>query len=271
MKHKVLLFVCLMGMAVCVAAMWAPDLLSWTETSSVQQVRKEKRKAKQQPQKSTEVKIQQVEKVPPAQMLPEYQKLYEKNQDIVGWLKIEDTIIDYPVMQTKENEEYYLEYDFYGNKNVNGSLILDADSDAGTGTAKKEYRDGTHPTTNLIIHGHTMKSGQMFGNLQRYRDEVYGKKHHIIQFDSLYEHRTYELIAVFYSQVYYKNDQVFKYYNFFQADTKEEFQDWYRNIKKAALYDTQVTAEFGDEFITLSCCSYHVDDGRFVVVGKRIS
>ena len=116
-----------------------------------------------------------------------------------------------------------------------------------------------------------MKSGRMFGNLQRYRDKVYGKKHSVIQFDSLYEHRTYELLAVFYSQVYYKTDSVFKYYNFFQANTKEEFQDWYRNIKKLSLYDTEVIAEFGDEFITLSCCSYHVEDGRFVVVGKRIS
>lgn len=270
MKHRIILLVCLIGMAVCVAAMRAPDLRSLSAAGSAKQVQKEKSKGKHQQKPSTESEIQQEKKILPAQMLPEYQKLYERNKDIVGWLKIEDTVIDYPVMQTKENEGYYLDYDFYGNRNVNGSLILDADSDTGTGTARKEYRDGTRPTTNLIIHGHTMKSGQMFGNLQRYRDEVYGKKHHIIQFDSLYEHRTYELIAVFYSQVYYKNDQVFKYYNFFQADTKDEFQDWYRNIKKAALYDTQVTAEFGDEFITLSCCSYHVDDGRFVVVGKRI-
>ena len=80
----------------------------------------------------------------------------------------------------------------------------------------------------------------------------------------------YELIAVFYSQVYMSTDDVFKYYNFFQADTQEEFDDWYENIKAMSLYDAGVTAEYGDEFITLSCCSYQVEDGRFVVVGKRI-
>ena len=115
-----------------------------------------------------------------------------------------------------------------------------------------------------------MKSGEMFGNLKLYKDAEYGAEHHIICFDSLYEEREYELIAVFYSQVYYESDDIFKYYKFFQADTQEEFDDWYENIKEMSLYDTGVTAQFGDEFLTLSCCSYHVEDGRFVVVGKRM-
>ena len=115
-----------------------------------------------------------------------------------------------------------------------------------------------------------MKSGQMFGNLKLYADSAYGMEHSVICFDSLYEKREYELLAVFYSKVYNKKDDVFKYYKFFQADTQEEFDDWYGNIKKLSLYDTGVTAEFGDEFITLSCCSYHTEDGRFAVVGKRV-
>ena len=103
-----------------------------------------------------------------------------------------------------------------------------------------------------------------------YEEEAYGKEHPIICFDSLYEKREYELISVFRSQVYKKSDEVFKYYQFFQADTEDEFQTWYRNIKGRALYDTGVTAQFGDEFLTLTCCAYHVEDGRFVVVGKRV-
>jgi len=103
-----------------------------------------------------------------------------------------------------------------------------------------------------------------------YKDETYGREHNIIRFDSLYEEREYELIAVFYSQVFYKSDEVFKYYNFFEADTQAEFDDWYDNIKSMSLYDTGTEAEFGDEFITLSCCAYHVEDGRFVVVGRRV-
>lgn len=115
-----------------------------------------------------------------------------------------------------------------------------------------------------------MKSGAMFGNLDYYEDEQYGLSHSTICFGSLYEKKEYELIAVFYSQVYYQSEDVFKYYKFFQADTQEEFDDWYNNIMELSLYDTGVRAEFGDEFITLSCCAYHVEDGRFVVVGKRI-
>lgn len=202
-------------------------------------------------------------------ILPEYQDLYEQNQDLAGWLKIEGTNIDYPVMQTPENEDYYLDRGFDKSENINGCLILDTDSNAGIGDLEHKYEKGTSPSANLIIHGHTMKSGKMFGNLKLYEDESYGLEHHTIRFDSLYEHREYELIAVFYSQVFYEDQDVFKYYKFFQADTKEEFDDWYHNIKDMSLYDTGVTAEFGDEFITLSCCAYHVEDGRFVVVGKR--
>lgn len=203
-------------------------------------------------------------------MLDEYKVLYEQNNDLIGWLYIEGTEIDYPVMQTPEDENYYLYRDFEGQENKNGCLILDTESVAGIGTAKYEYENGIAPSTNLIIHGHTMKSGAMFGNLKLYKDEEYGLSHNIICFDSLYEKREYELIAVFYSQVYYQNEDVFKYYKFFQADTKEEFDDWYNNIMELSLYDTGVRAEFGDEFITLSCCSYHVEDGRFVVVGRRV-
>lgn len=204
------------------------------------------------------------------EIMPKYQSLYDINHDMAGWLSIAGTIIDYPVMQTPEDETYYLTIDFYGQPGKNGCLILDTDSRVGTGTKDCGYTDGEAPSTNLIIHGHTMKSGEMFGRLNRYEDEEYGKEHSLICFDSLYEERVYELIAVFYSQVYYEKDEVFKYYKFFQADTKEEFDDWYTNIKAMSLYDTGVGAEFGDEFITLSCCSYHVEDGRFVVVGKRI-
>ena len=202
-------------------------------------------------------------------MLPEYEALWQQNEDFIGWLRIEDTIIDYPVMQCTEDENYYLARDFYKEENKNGCLILDNDSNAGIGTIEQQYTNGVLPSTNLIIHGHTMKSGQMFGGLKLYRDEEYGLAHNRICFDSLYEKREYALIAVFYSQVYYQSEDVFKYYKFFQADTQEEFEDWYKNIKEMSLYDTGITAEYGDEFITLSCCAYHVEDGRFVVVGKR--
>ncbi len=203
-------------------------------------------------------------------VLPQYERLYEANPDIIGWLQIEGTNIDYPVMQTKEDEDYYLSYDFYGKRNRNGCLILDTDSEAGVGVAQNSYKNGLKPSANLIIHGHTMRTGDMFGKLHLYENAEYGRAHSLIRFDSLYESREYELISVFYSEVFEKQDNVFKYYDFFEAATQEEFETWYESIKSKSIYDTGVEAQYGDEFITLSACSYHKEEGRFVVIAKRI-
>ena len=114
-----------------------------------------------------------------------------------------------------------------------------------------------------------MKSGAMFGNLTDYEDpDLYENHKNIILYTEECQ-RNYEVIAVFRSQVYRKTDQVFKFYKFFQADTQEEFDDFYNNIKQLSQYDTGVTAQFGDHFLTLSTCVYHVEQGRFVVVAKE--
>ena len=227
----------------------------------------------QQLQEQKEVVEETVEEVPVTNedgILLEYEELYNKNNDMIGWLKINDTVIDYPVMQTMEDENFYLKRNFNKVDDDNGCLIMDTDSVVGEGTRESGYVESKEPSSNLIIHGHNMKSGNMFGELDLYKNETYGKEHNIICFDSVYEKREYELISVFYSQVFFQHEDVFKYYKFFQADTQEEFDDWYNNIKEMSLYDTGVEAELGDEFITLSVCAYHVEDGRFVVVGKRI-
>ncbi|MDE5598528.1 MAG: class B sortase, partial [Lachnospiraceae bacterium] len=91
-----------------------------------------------------------------------------------------------------------------------------------------------------------------------------------ILFDTLYEKRSYEIIAVFPSQVYKEEDEIFKYYQFYEAENQEEFETFYKNIKELSLYDTGVEASFGDTLLTLSTCAYHVTDGRFVVVAKRV-
>lgn len=188
-------------------------------------------------------------------MLAGYAALYEENKDLAGWLSIEGMKIDYPVMQ-KEDNTYYLHHDFYGEDSKYGCLYVkeQADLDAGT---------------NFIIYGHNMKDGSMFGDLDLYLKESFYKEHPVISFDTLYEERTYDIIAVFRSQVYRADDDVFKYYQFYEADTQEEFDDFYDNIKELSLYDTGVEAKFGDTFLTLSTCAYHVPDGRLVVVAKR--
>lgn len=187
-----------------------------------------------------------------------YADSFLANKDMAAWLQIPGTNVDYPVMWTPEDETYYLYRAFDGSENKNGCLLLDDES-------------CVDPlTTNLIIHGHNMKSGAMFGNLTDYENKDFYENHKNIILYTEECQRNYEVIAVFRSQVYRKTDQVFKFYKFFQADTQEEFDDFYNNIKQLSQYDTGVTAEFGDHFLTLSTCVYHVEQGRFVVVAKEV-
>lgn len=191
------------------------------------------------------------------EILDEYKTLFEKNKKLIGWLKIDDTIIDYPVMQTSDNK-YYLEHNFNQEYDKNGSLFLDCSC-------------SVYPrSTNLIIYGHHMKSGQMFGQLQKYAKESYYEKHKEIQFDTIYEKGTYEIMYVFRSQVYNEDDLVFKYYQFINANSGTEFQSYMEEMKKLSLYDTGVTAGYGDSLLTLSTCDNSQKDGRFVVVAKKI-
>ncbi len=191
-------------------------------------------------------------------ILPEYATLYTKNRKFAGWLKIGGTNIDYPVMQTVDND-YYLNHNFNQEKDANGALFLDC-------TCSLYPR-----STNMIIYGHHMKSGNMFGNLQAYAKESYGKDHSLITFDTIYEKATYQVMYVFYSKVYDNDDLVFKYYQFIDANSETEFNYYMEEMKKLSLYDTGVTAEFGDTLLTLSTCDHSQTDGRFAVVAKRIS
>ncbi|MBP5152021.1 MAG: class B sortase [Lachnospiraceae bacterium] len=186
-----------------------------------------------------------------------YKEYFLENPDMAAWLRIPDTIVDYPVMWTPEDEDFYLLRNFKKKKSGNGCLILDTDS-------------CMEPlTTNLIIHGHNNK-GAMFGNLSKYEKKEYRDEHPFIYLSGKdYEH-AYVVMAAFRSQVFYSTDVCFKFYKFFQADTEEEFKDFYDNVKAMSYYDTGVEASFGDRFLTLSTCSYHTENGRFVVVAKEV-
>lgn len=191
-------------------------------------------------------------------ILEEYQTLYNKNKRLIGWLEIDGTNIDYPVMQTTDNE-YYLDHNYNQEYDKNGSLFLDAECDV------------VRRNTNLIIYGHHMKSGKMFGNLNQYSSESYCKEHSIIRFDTIYEKGTYEVMYVFRSKIYNEDEIVFKYYQFFDAASEREFNSNMNEMAAISLYDTGVTASYGDELLTLSTCDSSETDGRFVVVAKRIS
>lgn len=190
-------------------------------------------------------------------ILPEYQTLYSLNKRLIGWVKIDDTYIDYPVLQTVNND-YYLNHNFDQEEDKNGSIFLDKDC-------------SIYPrSTNLILYGHHMRSGRMFGQLNKYSSEKFYKEHKYIQFDTIYEKGTYEVMYVFRSKIYEESEIVFKYYQFTDAVSETEFESNMKQMADMSLYDTGVNAGYGDELLTLSTCDYYTSDGRFVVVAKKI-
>lgn len=182
----------------------------------------------------------------------------QKNPDMAAWLTIPETTINYPVMQRMEDENYYLHRDFYGRKNENGTLILSNGCDI------------TKENTIWIIHGHNMSSGAMFGSLQEYRNPDFRQEHSLIYLEVEDEIRTYLVMGVFESQVYYEKDEVFKFYQCYEIENREDFEYFYQNIQDMFLYDTGIDAVYGDSFLLLSTCSYHTENGRFVVAAKQV-
>ena len=188
-----------------------------------------------------------------------YEKIYERNNHFIGWLEIKGTKVNYPVVQTPEDEEYYLRRDFDGEKSTAGTLFADTSSDI------------EKPSDNILIYGHNMKAGTMFHDILQYDSEDFYKEHKYIQFNTIYGDGTYEVIAAFREEIREVDYGGFKYYQFFDAQTEEEFTDYVSNCQARTNYQTDRTAKYGDKLITLSTCSYHADEGRYVVVAVKIS
>lgn len=192
----------------------------------------------------------------PGTQLSPYLSLQEENPDFFGWVSIDGTELHYPVMFTPEDPEYYLRRDFYGERSLSGVPFLDGD-----------YREGCG---HYLIYGHNMDNGSMFATLLSYATAEFWQEHPTIRFDTLTESGTYEVLAAFYAQVYPTDTTGgFRYYQYTALDTPAQFDAYLAEVKAAALYDTGVEAEYGDQLLTLSTCSYHVTDGRFVVVARK--
>lgn len=190
----------------------------------------------------------------------EYSELYKVNNDIIGWVAIEDTKIDYPVMQTQSNPEYYLHRSFDKERSSAGTPFMDAGSDIFI------------PTSNFLVYGHNMKNGTMFHDLLKYESEGFYEKHKTFEFDTIYKggQGEYQVIAAGYSKIYSKDSKKFKYYQYASITTESEFNEYVSGVKALSIYNTGVTAEYGDQLVTLSTCAYHTDEGRFFVVAKRV-
>ncbi len=181
--------------------------------------------------------------------------LQQENSDIVGWIMIQDTMIDYPVMFTPKDGEYYLHRNFEQKYSLSGVPFIDA---ACTVTPRSD---------NLIVYGHNMKNGSMFSGLLSYQDETYWRAHKKILFYTPEEVQEYEILAAFPIDAA-DGSQVEKYFSV-DFSGEKEFGSYIEAVKKKSLYRTGVEVQYGDGLITLATCSYHTADGRFLVVAKQ--
>lgn len=195
---------------------------------------------------------------PSKQVLPEYAQLYLDNPELVGWITIPNTKIDYPVMQSSlDNRDYYLKRNFYGDYSDHGCIYV------------REECDVQSPSDNLTLYGHHMKDGSMFAGLMQYQKQSFWEEHKTFTFDTLTEHHTYEVIAVFKTSG--TAGKGYPFHMFVDAESEADFDKFVSDIKGMAFYDTGLTAEYGDKLLCLTTCEYTLSNGRFVVVAKRIS
>ena len=190
-------------------------------------------------------------------ILPEYKALYAENPDTIGWLRIDGTGIDNVVMYAPDEIDKYLHTDFYGKYSYRGCLFVD------------EYCDMLS-SDNLIIYGHNMKDYSMFGSLMYYVSEDFYRQHKLISFDTIYEKQTYEIVAAIKTELVPEGSDGFKYYEYTGSGDEDSFSEYVKFIEENKLYDTDAELSPGDKILTLSTCAYHSEDGRFIVVARKI-
>ncbi len=195
------------------------------------------------------------------QMLDKFKDLYAINSDIIGWIEIPDTTINYPVVQTTDNS-YYLGHNFKKEEEKAGTIF----EDYRVNFVEEGLPDKT------VLYGHNMESGDFFGNLHKFRELDFLKEHPVIQFDTLYDEQKWKIFACFLTNVEPSHDNgvVFDYHNNLYLPTEADFNNFYDNVMKRNFYKTDVDVKFGDDFLVLSTCSYEFYNNRFVVVARKV-
>ncbi len=189
--------------------------------------------------------------------LPEYAPFYELNNDMVGWLTIPDTKINYPVMQSPYDPDYYLKRNFYKQGSDWGAIYA------------WDTCDINKPSDNITLFGHHMRDGSMFAQLNKFQVRDFWLRHQTFTFDTLYERHTYRIWAVFKISAKTANSQ-FPYHRFTDAASEEEFTEFVNTVKRMDFYETGFAPQYGDKLLTMSTCEYTLENGRFVVCAVRI-
>lgn len=184
--------------------------------------------------------------------------LREKNSDFIGWISIEDTNLDFPVMYAPDNKDFYLRHNFYKEYSVYGVPYLD----------EKTTLGANDQSENLVIYGHNMKTGTIFGCLTGYKDASYYSEHPYIDFDTVYGDGQYEVFAAFSIDVVQDTSFVYNQYIDMDESTYNAYVD---EVIKRSDVDSGIRPSYGEQLLTLSTCEYSSDNGRYVVVARRVA
>lgn len=190
-----------------------------------------------------------------------FNSLYQINQDIKGWIQLDGTTINYPVMQGSDND-YYLRRNIYKEYDINGVPFLDY----------RNKLDINSQSDNLVIYGHHMNFDGVFGPFVHYNKLDFYKEHPIITFDSVYKDMKWKVVAGFYAATSEADEggPVFDYQNYIDLSDKSRYNEFISQIKQRSVVDTGVDVKYGDKFITISTCANEFHEGRFVVVARLI-
>lgn len=185
-----------------------------------------------------------------------YLSLYEQNEDFAAWLNIPNTKVDYPVMYTPEEPEYYLRRAFDKFSSQSGTPFIG--------------EDGNINSDMFIIYGHNMKNDTMFGTLDKYKDKAFWEDNPTFTLTTIYEERTYEIIAAIQTRVLYQDETGYRFYYQAGSLSEQAFNELTAWIQRSSLYDTGIEPVYGEQIVILSTCSYQTDNGRFIVAARRI-
>ncbi len=198
-------------------------------------------------------------------MLPGAEYLLSINPDTIGYIEIPGMDISYPIVQrpTAEEGEYYLHINFMNEEAKAGTIFLD--------WRNKFTLD--EQSDNLVIYGHDMKDGSMFGTLRKYKKDDYVtfyKEHPIIKLSSNYEEADYKIFGVFIADAEIGRGDIFEYYNYIDFNSEDEFYEYVNGVKRRTLILNDVDVEYGDKLIALSTCGQEFTNSRFVVVARKL-
>lgn len=183
-------------------------------------------------------------------------RLFEQYPDMAGWLSIEDTKLDYPVMHTPDKPNYYLRRDLQGEYDAYGVPYLNEDCNLDN-------------SDNLVVYGHSIDNGDVFGSLLQYSKIEYFQQHPVIELHTREGLRQYTVLGAFITDVTPGTGDGFAYNEFVRADSKTAYDAFVSEVRARAYYQTDTPAAYGDQLLTLSTCEYTLPDGRFVVVAVR--